>query len=70
MLTWRNLRNIGYVIQEQFQQEMTSKAVFMDEQVYQLESESEDEVPSSKSKKKKSVAICKNSKNKLKRAER
>ena len=50
---------------------MTSKAVFMDDQVYQLESESEDDekisplVSKTKTTKRGGAAICKNSKKKV-----
>jgi hypothetical protein len=37
MLAWRNLRNIGFVTQSQYQQEMEIKRPASD--VYQLESE-------------------------------
>ena len=48
MLAWRNLRNIGFVTQAQYQQEMEIKRPEIDA-MYQLESENssseEEEVP-------------------------
>ena len=48
MLAWRNLRNIGFVTQSQYQQEMEIKRPEIDV-LYQLESESssseEEEMP-------------------------
>ena len=68
MIVWRNLRNIGFVTQSQYQQEMVIKRPEFDEDegVYQLESgesSSEEEAPRSKARR----VISKASKSKKKR---
>ena len=67
MIVWRNLRNIGYVMQEQLKEEMEAtrqQPVIVNQGLYQLESESEkegedEEVPRTKARR---VTISKKNK--------